>query len=267
VKYKAFQVQRDSHSPNVDELRRGVPCGRFLVKIAITPDELEAALRLRYRVFHDELNEGLAANQGTGLDRDEFDPVCDHLLLIFDGQVVGTYRLLYGPRRPAVGFYSQSEFDLCGLPLDWDHGVELGRGCVAPEFRKQSTLMTLFWGLNRYMRLRKARYLFGCASLPPMSSDDAEATFRRLLEMGRIDRDVDVQPHPSHAFEGDATKGHERIPPLLTLYLEFGARILGRPAYDAAFGCHDFFVVFDMDRLSHWGNELITRFDRRLGSV
>ena len=247
------------------QLAQGLPCGRFTVKLATSDEEKAAVFRLRYLVFNEELGEGIAENEKTGLDRDAFDDFCDHLMLISDdGQVVGTYRLLCGPQRPPQGFYSETEFDLRALNLDWDHTVELGRGCVAADFRRQTTLMTLFWGLHRYMLSRGARHLIGCGSFAPMTHDDAEATFDALKQTGKVDLASGAKPLPANDFLGDAAKGKADIPQLVSLYLEFGAKILGRPAYDPIFRCHDTLLVFDMDHLSDWGTELLRRFDRRL---
>lgn len=249
----------------IHELAQGLPCGRFTVKLATTEAEKDEVFRLRFAVFNTELGEGIPENAATGRDRDVYDDFCDHLMLLADdGKVVGTYRLLYGPRRPARGFYSETEFLLKPLALDWDHVVELGRGCVDANFRKQTTLMTLFWGLHRYMLLRDARYLIGCGSLPPMSHDDAEATFGALQATGKVDLSSGAQPLPANDFKGDASKGTANIPQLMSLYLEFGAKVLGRPAYDPVFRCHDTLVVFDMEHLSEWGTELLRRFDKRL---
>ena len=40
-----------------------------------------AACRLRFNVFNVEMGEGLSCSYSTGLDRDRFDPVCDHLIV------------------------------------------------------------------------------------------------------------------------------------------------------------------------------------------
>src|SRR5204863_122050 len=71
------------------------------VRLAETWDEVDAALALRYRVFFDEMKAnatpGIVAKQR---DVDEFDPYCDHLLVIDNAlgtgpeAVVGTYRML-----------------------------------------------------------------------------------------------------------------------------------------------------------------------------
>jgi hypothetical protein len=51
---------------------------------------------------------------------------------------------------------------------------------------------------------------------------------------------------------------------LLDLYLDFGAKIYSRPAYDPVFKCYDLLMMFDMQALSPWGTELLNRFDKRL---
>ena len=82
----------------------------FEVKIATEPSEIERAQRLRFQVFNIELNKGLKSSYKRGLDVDEFDPFCDHLLVrdLKSGDIVGTYRLLLGSQaRQHIGFYSE----------------------------------------------------------------------------------------------------------------------------------------------------------------
>jgi len=60
---------------------------------------VEAAQRLRYRVFAEELGAQL---DPSGYDVDDFDAYCDHLIVREDstGEIVGTYRLL-SPNAPS----------------------------------------------------------------------------------------------------------------------------------------------------------------------
>jgi L-ornithine Nalpha-acyltransferase len=248
-------------SPTLNE---GLPCGRLTLKLATTPAEQKAVFKLRYHVFNEELGEGIPENAATGLDTDDFDKHCDHLMVMDKDTVVGTYRLLHGPKRPKNGFYSQTEFDISGLTIDTQVTVELGRGCIRADYRKQTTLMALFWGLHRYMLSRNARFLIGCGSLPLMSADDAEATFEKLVKEGHIVMNGGVKPLPANAFQGTASRGTPNLPPLANFYVEFGAKILGRPAFDPIFKCYDLFMYFDLQLLSPWGRELLERFDRRL---
>ena len=45
----------------------------YRVRLAITPDDLHAAQRLRFEVFNLELGEGLAASHALGRDEDAYD--------------------------------------------------------------------------------------------------------------------------------------------------------------------------------------------------
>src|SRR4029453_17672235 len=87
----------------------------FEVKIATEPSEIEQAQRLRFQVFNLELNKGLKTSYERGLDIDDFDPYCDHLIVrdLGSGDVVGTYRLMRGSQaRRHIGFYSEKKFAL-----------------------------------------------------------------------------------------------------------------------------------------------------------
>ncbi len=79
---------------------------RFSVGLARTADEIEEAQRLRYKVFAEEMGARLPSAH-EHIDRDIFDPYCDHLL-VRDGhsaKVVGTYRILPPAQAKAVGGY------------------------------------------------------------------------------------------------------------------------------------------------------------------
>lgn len=87
-------------------------------------EEVQAAQRLRWRVFADEMGARLRPPAGTPpeLDVDLFDAYCEHLLVravLADGsapQVVGTYRVLTpAAARQVGGLYSDREFDLVRL--------------------------------------------------------------------------------------------------------------------------------------------------------
>ena len=92
--------QNTSHEPAVRGITRGVTAAvsHYSVHQINSPEELKIAQALRFEVFNLELNEGLASSYETGLDADEFDPVCDHLLVEDNrtGEVVGTYRMQTG---------------------------------------------------------------------------------------------------------------------------------------------------------------------------
>src|SRR5215813_2787333 len=85
----------------------------FAVSFASTLEDVIACQRLRYEVFNLELGEGLAHSHISGLDRDEFDLVCDHLMVrdLETERLAGTYRLQTGYRAKGnAGYYSEQLF-------------------------------------------------------------------------------------------------------------------------------------------------------------
>src|SRR5262249_22733505 len=87
---------------------------RYCVRLAQYPDEKADAFRLRFLVFNLELHEGLESAYATGYDTDEFDDVCDHLIVEHKatGRIIATYRMQTGARAAAnKGYYGEREFD------------------------------------------------------------------------------------------------------------------------------------------------------------
>src|SRR4249919_3260468 len=90
---------------------------KLSVHLAHDEAEITEGQRLRFRVFAEEMGARLP-NPEEGIDRDRFDPWCDHLLVTEEdtGEVVGTYRILSGEGAKRIGgFYSEQEFDLARL--------------------------------------------------------------------------------------------------------------------------------------------------------
>ena len=112
--------------------------GAYRLRFAECKADLEAAFRLRFLVFNLELGEGFESAYRDGQDNDEFDGVCDHLLVehSLTGQVVGTYRLQAGQVAARnFGYYSAREFDFSPFEPIRGSLVELGRACIHPRHR------------------------------------------------------------------------------------------------------------------------------------
>ncbi len=65
---------------NVPQLLGKTKRAPFKISWAINDEEIKEAQRLRYKVFAEEMGAHLPANE-DGLDIDEFDAYCDHLLI------------------------------------------------------------------------------------------------------------------------------------------------------------------------------------------
>src|SRR5437667_12908854 len=86
----------------------------YATRLARSTEDVRAAQSLRFQVFNLELNEGLEESYATGLDKDPFDAVCDHLIVEHQpsANIVGTYRLQTGHNAAAyLGYYCAQEFE------------------------------------------------------------------------------------------------------------------------------------------------------------
>ena len=233
--------------------------GRYLIRFARTPEEVQTALKLRYEIFNLEMNEGLESSHVTGHDEDAFDAGCHHLLVIHEGDpshpVVGTYRLQ--TREMAArhaGFYSDGEYVLADMgDAILDDSVEIGRACVAKEHRKQRVLFGLWKGLAAYITHTGKRYLFGCCSLTSQDPRDATEVSAYLAAQGKQRTDFVVRAREDYACVDPDPQPVDvasvKLPTLFGTYLRFGALACSEPALDRDFKTIDYLVVMDTDGL------------------
>ncbi len=247
------------------EQRPYVPCaqpseiadGRYLVCLAQTTEEIEAALKLRFAVFNLELGQGLDSSLLTGQDRDEFDATCDHLIVTdrSTGEVVGAYRLrTIEMAESAYGFYSAGEFDLSSLPHEvLDQSVELGRACIAQSHRNRQVLFLLWKAVAQYVITRQKRFLFGCCSLTSQEPWEGRQVSNQLSKGGHLHHDFFIPPkqgyecvYPEPVVE---SLPEVKIPQLFRTYLGLGAKVCSPPAIDRLFKTIDFFVLLDVHQM------------------
>jgi len=240
----------------------------YHVRFARGQEDLEAICRLRYEVFNLELGEGLEQARASGIDLDDFDQQCQHLMvetIPSDGskaEVVGTYRLQTAASAHAgVGFYSAEEFRLTDLPEELlDNAIELGRACVRLDHRNRRVLFLLWRGLAAYVLWHRKRWFFGCNSLNCESEFEGWRMMRFLLEHDHLHPQLHVEPQPSYRCAAPPAEGGApeddpdaelplEIPPLFGIYLRYGAKICGPPAHDHLFHTIDFFTVVDLDQM------------------
>jgi putative hemolysin len=241
------------------------------VRLAHEKRDVKRAQKLRYRVFY---KNGTAIADATTMlarrDKDAFDRICDHLLVIdhaakpsIGGRqpVVGTYRLL---RQEVAanhgGFYTEDEFDISGL-TDRHSGLrflELGRSCVLPRYRNKRTVELLWHGIWSYVRQHRLDVMIGCASFEGTDPDRlasplsflhhyaqgpeawrAAAHGSRRVEMNRMAKEA---INPKAAL-------HE-LPPLIKGYLRLGAYIGDGAVIDHQFGTTDVLIVMPVSAIN-----------------
>jgi len=232
----------------------------FDVSWAGTWAEVREAQRLRYRVFALEMG-ARVPSQRHGLDADEFDAYCDHLLVRESpgGAVIGTYRVLAGPQAQAAGgLYSDEAFDLTPLDRLRPRMADLGRACVDARHRHGGVILALWRALADYMVDHQLSTMVGCCSIPLTDGGQAASSlWRRLSRTHIVQPELRVTPKlpfPVHLL--DSSREVE-APELLKGYLRLGAKVLGPPAWDPTFGCADLPLLLQLD-------DIAPRYGRRL---
>jgi putative hemolysin len=247
--------------------------GHLGVRIATTPDEIDAVQALRYRVFYDEMG---AIPAILHRDIDAYDAVADHLLvvdhMIGDGPeaVVGTYRLIRQNAAAKIGrFYSADEYDLTTILAFPGTVLELGRSCVSRDHRGRATMQLLWRGIAAYVNLHRIDLMFGCASLPGIDPDAnalqlsylyahhlappeirPRALASRFVEMQRVD--------PS-TFDQRRTLA--RLPPLVKGYLRLGGFVGDGAVIDTQFNTTDVAVVVKTELVTQ---KYLRHYERQL---
>lgn len=228
--------------------------GKYQVRLARSSAERDAACRLRFKVFNIELGEGLPASYSTGLDKDQFDLFCDHLIVEDRStrRVVGTYRMQSGAMaRQNVGYYSEQEFDFTPYEILRGSMLELGRASIDRDHRSSEVLTLLWRGIVRYCRFHQLRYLVGCSSL---TSHDPQAGWAVYSQLSGFLIDPEFRTSPTKAYALPAVTAAPgcmpKVPKLLKTYIGVGARICGAPAWDREFGTIDFLTLLDLEQLT-----------------
>ena len=251
-------------------MRRQDP--QFRVKLAASDADLRAAQQLRYQVFVKELGgDGPLVDHEAGLEQDRFDPFFDHLLLIDDekdGAVVGVYRLLRGDQAERAGqFYSEDEYDLGPLKSSGRRLMELGRSCLAPEYRGGAAMFHLWNGLAQYVADHDIEILFGVASFHGTDPEPLAQPLSLLHHRHLAPEPLRVRANPAHYQRLDLLPEEAldrraamlQVPALIKAYLRLGGYV-GEGAYvDHAFNTTDVCLVMDTTQLNAKQKSIYTK--------
>lgn len=232
----------------------------------------------------------------AGFSRDRYDDD-NHHLVGWDtarNRIFGTYRLKMptADRRPDLREYVSAQsfrFAAGALPL-FTNGIELGRACIAPEYRKEyAPLLALWFGiLGVWLDDPRYHLLFGPAWIQRSYHTKSIALISRYLltkcvagefishvkpkhplaaeRFGEFDVDRVIEgandfraiDHLVRAIEG----GRRGAPTLFKRYLDVGARFAGfaqwRELDDVVVGL----AILDKANASHVYESFLSRFKR-----
>ncbi len=247
--------------------------GSLEVRLATTKKEIRRAQKLRYKVFYEEMQ---AVPTGAALfsrrDKDEYDRICDHLLVIDHDvtpkpfrkpkpKVVGTYRLL---RQEVAdrhwGFYTAGEYDIQPI-IDAHPGkrfLELGRSCVLKPYRNKRTVELLWHGIWAFVLHHRIDVMMGCASLEGTDPSRLALPLSFLHHHAQAPEDWRAKAIPERhtrmdlmAKEAvDARAALHALPPLIKGYMRAGATFGDGAVIDRQFGTTDVFVVLPVSMIN-----------------
>jgi len=246
-------------APGFAELR----AGNLGVRLAACENDLDAVQSLRYRVFYQEMGakaDGTTAR--TRRDRDAFDAVADHLLVVDHDlgegpeAVVGTYRLIRQTGAAKAGkFYSEDEYDISKLRHFPGQLLELGRSCTDSAYRSRAVLQLLWRGIAAYVFHYGIDLMFGCASLHGTDPDAlaAELTYLHANHLAPEGIRPRALEHRYVAMDRldpatiDWRRALMTLPPLVKGYLRLGGFVGDGAVIDSQFNTTDIAVVVQTD--------------------
>jgi putative hemolysin len=241
----------------------GLEYNELMVRLARSDDEVDAAQRLRYGVFYEEMaarpTPEMAARHR---DFDDYDEVCDHLLVIDRKRgagaagVVGVYRLIRREAAERIGkFYSATEFDIGVFARFAGNVLELGRSCVDIRYRNRPTMQLLWRGIAAYVFHYRIELMFGCASLPGTDPKALAAPLSYLYHYHLApaalrptalpDRRIDMNFLPAKAI--DRRRAAAELPPLIKGYLRLGGFVGDGAVIDHQFNTTDVCIVVNTE--------------------
>lgn len=248
---------------NIGEIR----AGKLEVFVTRNDEDVKAAQALRYQVFFEEM--GAKANAKTiasKLDVDEFDEICDHLLVVEHQEddvkkntkykVVGTYRLLRREAMKKIGrFYTDSEFDIDLIKQYKGEILEVGRSCVHADFRNRSVMQLLWRGIGAYVTRFNIGLMFGCASFHGTDPKEhaMELSYlhhyhlapKEICPRALSNRYVEMNLMPKE--EVDVKRAFSNLPPLIKGYLRLSGYIGAGAVIDKEYNTADVSIVVKTD--------------------
>ncbi len=266
----ASGLSQSVHDSHLDEVAGTsfARSGSLEMRLATSSADIEAAQRLRYDVFYQEMSATASPEMAAvKRDFDKYDDYCDHLLVVdheapADAAVVGTYRLLRQDVAEAHdGFYTASEFDIDPLLQRAPAGtkfLELGRSCVLKEYRNKHTIELLWRGIMAYVHRHSMDVMFGCASFTGTDPDELALPLSFLYHTYLTPEEWCVKAHDHlrvdmnlMAEDDISIKDAVRaLPPLIKGYVRAGAYIGDGAVIDRQFGTTDVLILFPVNKMN-----------------
>ena len=255
-KLKKIDYTSDDPARSINFKQLDFSFKNYQIKIIRHPNPLLInAKQLRQKSFFEDSKE-------KKIDSDEFDEVCDHLVVIDKSVasdfVVGTYRLLHKKKNEKYRrFYSESEFDISNLFKKNISMLEAGRSCVDENYRDGKIIKLLWRGLAFYIIQKKVDLIFGCASFPSSNYSEFKNQLSYLNHFHKPPKKYSTFPKEKLKADLDIlslkkiNKDEEfrLLPPLIKAYIRTGAWVGKGAVVDKRFNTTDVLIILKSENI------------------
>lgn len=251
-----MQAKQQQIENNVPAERLAFQAGPYEVRLAESRAEIEAAQKLRYRVFYQE-NHGSPTPEmiAAGREIDEWDHNAYHIIVTnskSNHEVVGTLRLVSNKRlNSGQEFYTEKAFNLDKLRTHYDKILELSRYCISADGRSGTILMLIWKFAMKFIIDNQYQLMIGCASFHDMDISkhtDILAYLHKhnpapehLCPTPVVDNHAHLDTLDIDEQDVDWEAAKDAVPTLLRGYLKLGARIsdcaIIDPVFNSVFVC------------------------------
>jgi putative hemolysin len=200
-------------------------------------DNISKVLEFRAQIMHDAF--GIDPSQ----DFDQWDMDAYHVVARIGDNIVGYYR---GIVNSALGFYTESEFDISPLDIDRDSILEIGRAAVDPNFRNPVIIPMLWSELISLAGSLGKNYIMGAASLKAVDTDiySVRDVWREKYQYLTGRHALPKMPY------NQPTISDGSAPKLLQVYERLGAQVVSDPSWDPVFNTADVVTILDLDKIN-----------------
>ncbi len=233
--------------------------GAYTARLAATPQDIEAAQRLRYQAFI--ANRPGAVAREDACDADHLDAVCEHMLVEErkTGALVCCFRLM--PLRSGAEIdrcYSAQYYDLNALRDYPSPMVEMGRFCILPGLHDPDILRVAWGAMTTYVDEAKVEMLFGCSSFDGTEADTYMDAFALLKAKHLAPKRWLPRVKAPKIFpfakrlrikRPDMKNAFAKMPPLLRTYLMMGGWVSDHAVVDNELNTLHVFTGLEINRV------------------
>lgn len=224
---------------------------KYIARFAQNSTDIRAAQALRFTRFR----------EGDGIDEDEFDPICQHVLVEdrTTGKLVCCFRFLPLADGSQISrSYSAKFYDLSALEGYAGAMVEMGRFCIHPDYKDAAILRAAWSAMTTYVDQHNVGMLFGCSSFHGTDAEAHMEAFTLLKERHLAPKRWLPRVKSPKVFQFAAKLKPRKpnlkvamraMPPLLRTYLVMGGWVSDHAVVDADLNTLHVFTGVEIDRV------------------